>query len=195
MVTVRQHFAVPSPTAIEAELKRIQYKQSYSHALKSTLFSIITIAAALVLISVAVLPVFQINGNSMAPTFNSGELVATLRSCDVKKGDVIAFYYNNKVLIKRVVAKGGDKVELDWYGNLKVNGQKVDEPYVSAKAYGECNIEFPYTVPTGKVFVMGDMRSLSVDSRNTEVGCVSQEQIIGKVIIRLWPFSKITVLN
>ena len=195
MVTVRQHFAVPSPTAIEAELKRIQYKQSYSHALKSTLFSIITIAAALVLLSVAVLPVFQINGNSMAPTFNSGELVATLRSCDVKKGDVIAFYYNNKVLIKRVVAKGGDKVELDWYGNLKVNGQKVDEPYVSAKAYGECNIEFPYTVPTGKVFVMGDMRSLSVDSRNTEVGCVSQEQIIGKVIIRLWPFSKITVLN
>lgn len=128
----------------------------------------------------------------MTPNFNDGELIATLRSSDVKKGDVIAFYYNNKVLVKRVIAQGGDKVELDWYGNLTVNGQKVDEPYLTAKAYGECDIKFPYIVSEGKVFVMGDYRSVSIDSRNTEVGCISQEQIIGKVIIRLWPAAKIT---
>lgn len=192
---VREHFSVPSPTAIETELRRIGYKQSYSSTFKSTLFTIITIIAILVLISALILPVFRINGNSMSPAFNNGELVATLRRSDVNTGDVIAFYYNNKVLIKRVVAQGGDKVSLDWYGNLTVNGEKVDEPYVASKAFGECNIEFPYTVPTGKVFVMGDLRSVSIDSRNTEVGCVSQEQIIGKVIVRLWPFSKITVFN
>jgi signal peptidase I len=156
---------------------------------------IITVIAIFVIVSVTVLPVFKINSDSMSPTFNKGDIVATLRSSDVKTGDVIAFYYNNKVLVKRVIAKSGDEVMLDWYGNLTVNGEKIDEPYISKKAFGEANVTFPYTVSAGKVFVMGDERTGSIDSRNTEIGCISQEQIIGKVVIQLWPFKKIAIIK
>lgn len=195
MVTVKQPMIIPTPEVVEAELSRVRYREAYARTLRSTFCALLSIAAAIVLLSALVLPVFRVNGTDMNPTLTTGELVVTLRKAQVKPGDVIAFYYNNKVQIKRVIAVGGDVVSVDAYGQVTVNDQPLDEPYLTDKAYGECNITYPYRVSDGKIFVMGDHRSVSIDSRHTEVGCVAQEQIIGKVILRVWPFSAIHVFE
>ena len=133
------------------------------------------------------LPVLQVYGSSMSPTLTDRDIVLTLKTSKFETGDVIAFYYNNKILIKRVIAHAGDWVDITPEGDVYVNGELLDEPYLDVKAYGDCNIEFPYQVPESRVFVMGDHRSISVDSRNTAVGCVAEEQIVGKLIFRVWP--------
>jgi signal peptidase I len=179
----------PSSEQLEAELKRIKYKQRYRVVLKSTVYTLITVAAIAVLVATLWLPVLQIYGSSMTPTLQDGEIVMSVKTSDLKQGDIIAFYYNNKILVKRVIAKSGDWVDIDTDGNVYVNGEKLEEPYLTEKALGDCNITLPYQVPEDKIFVMGDHRATSIDSRNTALGCISQELTIGKLVFRVWPLS------
>ncbi len=181
----------PSVEQLEAELKRERYKSRYRTVLKSTIYTLITVAAAAVLVATLWLPVLQIYGSSMTPTLQDGEILFSVKTEQMEQGDVIAFYYNNKILVKRVIAQPGDWVNLDEDGTVYVNSVVLDEPYVSEKSIGECNIELPYQVPDGKIFVMGDHRSTSIDSRSTVVGCVEQEQIVGKIIFRIWPLDRL----
>ena len=148
------------------------------------------VAALAILIANFLVPAFQIYGNSMTPTLTEGEIVLALKGDDYEIGQLIAFYYNNKILVKRVIAGPGDWVDIDEDGNTYVNNQLLDEPYVSEKSLGDCNIEMPYQVPENRIFVMGDHRSVSVDSRNSSIGCISQEQIAGKLVFRVWPLPK-----
>lgn len=176
---------------IRDELKRENTRGRYAKAIRSTVYVLITIAAAAVLISTLLLPIFRIYGNSMTPAIQAGNFVAAVKGSDFEQGDVIAFYYNNKILVKRVIALPGDWVDIDETGNVFVNDEYLDEPYVQDKALGECDIEFPYQVPDGRLFVCGDHRSTSVDSRSSTVGCVAEEQIAGKIVFRIWPLDEI----
>ena len=180
----------PTTEQLEGELKRVRYKSRYRSVLRSTIYSLITVAAIAVLIATLWLPVLQVYGNSMTPTLQNGEIIFTVKVSEFEPGDIISFYYNNKILIKRVIARSGVWVNMDADGNVYVNETLLDEPYLDEKAFGDCNIELPYQVPEGRVFVMGDQRSTSVDSRNSAVGCVAQEQIVGKLLFRVWPLEK-----
>ena len=180
----------PTTEQLESELKRVRYKSRYRSVLRSTIYSLITVAAIAVLIATLWLPVLQVYGNSMTPTLQNGEIIITVKVSEFEPGDIISFYYNNKILIKRVIARSGEWVNMDADGNVYVNETLLDEPYLDEKAFGDCNIELPYQVPEGRVFVMGDHRSTSVDSRNSAVGCVAQEQIVGKILFRVWPLEK-----
>ena len=175
---------------LEAELKYEKYKRSFAFSLRNTVFTLITVAAVAVLVAVLLMPVLQIYGSSMAPTLEEGEIVLSLKGNKFEIGDVMAFYYNNNILVKRVVAEAGDWVDITEDGTVYVNNVAIDEPYLIDKAYGETNIELPYQVPESRVFVLGDHRSVSIDSRNTAVGCVASEQIVGKIVFRVWPLSK-----
>ena len=180
----------PTTEQLEGELKRVRYKSRYRSVLRSTIYSLITVAAIAVLIATLWLPVLQVYGNSMTPALQNGEIIFTVKVSEFEPGDIISFYYNNKILIKRVIARSGEWVNMDADGNVYVNETLLDEPYLDEKAFGDCNIELPYQVPEGRVFVMGDHRSTSVDSRNSAVGCVAQEQIVGKILFRVWPLEK-----
>ena len=180
----------PTTEQLEGELKRVRYKRRYRSVLRSTIYSLITVAAIAVLIATLWLPVLQVYGNSMTPALQNGEIIFTVKMSEFEPGDIISFYYNNKILIKRVIARSGEWVNIDADGNVYVNETLLDEPYLDEKAFGDCNIELPYQVPEGRVFVMGDHRSTSVDSRNSAVGCVAQEQIVGKILFRVWPLEK-----
>lgn len=191
MVQDVKEIEIPSLEFLEAELKKEQYKRSYGRALKSTVFSLMVVAAVAVLIAVLLLPVLQISGTSMTDTLQNEDIVVAVNSSKFETGDVIAFYYNNNILIKRVIASSGDWVDIDEDGNVYVNEVVLEEPYVKEKAFGECDIDLPYQVPDGKCFVMGDHRSTSIDSRSTEVGCVSSDVIVGKIFFRVWPLPEI----
>lgn len=185
----------PTLEQLEAELRKEQYKRNYGRVLRSTTFSLLVVAAAAVLIAVLVLPVLQINGFSMTDTLQDGDIVVAVNSKKFTAGDIIAFYYNNSILVKRVIAAAGDWVDIDENGNVYVNGELLNEPYITDKALGECNIELPYQVPDGKCFVMGDHRATSIDSRNTAVGCISDGMVVGRIIVRVWPMEQIGFIN
>lgn len=193
----RRNKAIAPPTVeqLETELNRVQYKKRYHTVLKSTIYTLITVAAVAILVATLWLPVLQIYGNSMTPTMQNGDIVFTLKTSNFQHGDVLAFYYNNKILVKRVIACPGEWVDIEPNGTVFVNNQQIFEPYITDMAYGDANIELPYQVPDGKLFVMGDHRSTSVDSRNTAVGCVAQEQIVGKIVFRIWPASGIGLVR
>ena len=176
---------------LEEELKRDTYKKRYWHMLRSTVSILIVVAAIVVLISNLFLPVLRIYGSSMTPTLVNGNIVAAMRYGNYDRGDVIAFYYNNKILVKRVIGLPGELVDIDENGNVSINGETLEEPYLEETALGECDIELPYQVPDGRYFVMGDHRSVSSDSRSSQVGCISEEQIIGKLFFRIWPLNEI----
>lgn len=178
---------MPTLEQLQKEVDRVHYRRDFSRVLINTVYSLVVVAAIAVLVAVLLLPILRIYGHSMNDTLDEGDIVVSLKGSDFKTGDIVAFYYNNKILIKRVIGQAGDWVDIDQDGNVYVNGNLIDEPYLQEKAFGECNIELPYQVPESKVFVMGDNRSVSVDSRNTAVGCVAEEQIVGKVVYRLWP--------
>ena len=180
---------IPTRQELEAELRRVRYKSRYRSVLRSTVYTLITVAAVAILVATLWLPVFQIYGNSMAPTLQDGEIIFSVKTSKLEPGDIISFYYNNKILVKRVIAHPGDWVDIDEAGNVLLNGVPLEEPYLEEKALGDCDIPLPYQVPDGKYFVMGDHRSISVDSRSTAVGCVAQEQIVGKILFRVWPLN------
>ena len=182
---------IPAIEQLEEELKRERDKRRKKTVFKSTIYTLATVAAVAVLVATLWLPVLEIYGNSMTPTLQDGEIVFSMKTSDLEPGDIVAFYYNNNILVKRVVCGPADWIDIDGDGNVYVNGVELDEPYLSEKALGDSNIELPYQVPDGKVFVMGDHRSTSVDSRNTSVGCVAYDQIVGKIIFRIWPLDKI----
>lgn len=189
---MKYHAELEKPTAqqLEQELHRVQYRSRYRRVLRSTVYTLITVAAIAILVATLWLPVLQIYGSSMTPTLADGQIVFTVKTSKFEKGDIIAFYYNNKILVKRVVADAGEWVDIDADGNVLINETPLEEPYVKDKAFGDCNIELPYQVPDSRVFVLGDHRSTSVDSRNTAVGCVAQEQIVGKIVFRIWPLQQ-----
>lgn len=182
---------IPEVSQIEEELNRAKHRHRYSKVLLSTIYSLITVAAIAVLIATLWLPILQIYGNSMTPTLSDGNIVVSMKTSDFDTGDIVAFYYNNKILVKRVIAGPGDWVNIADDGTVYVNDVEVDEPYLTEKAFGDCNIELPYQIPESRYFVMGDHRSVSIDSRNTELGCVAEEQVIGKVLFRVWPIERI----
>lgn len=180
----------PDIQQVEAALKREKYKRRYYRALRSTIYSLIVVAAVSVLVATLWLPVLQIYGTSMTPILSDGDIVVSLKSSEFSQGDILVFYYNNKILVKRVIAMAGDWVDIDEDGTVYVNGEALDEPYVQEKSLGDCDIELPYQVPDGRLFVMGDHRSVSADSRSTAVGCVASEQIVGKLVFRVWPLTQ-----
>lgn len=182
---------MPTVDELEMELSRVQYRNCYGKILRNTVFTLITVAATAVLVAVLFLPVLQIYGHSMAPGLEEGDIVAALKGAEFQTGDVVAFYYNNKILVKRVIAGPGDWVDIDAEGNVSVNGKALDEPYLSEKSLGECDIDLPCQVPENRWFLMGDHRSVSVDSRSAAVGCVSEEEIVGRLVFRAWPLEKI----
>lgn len=186
---------IPTIEQLEAELQRERYNKRYGRVLRSTIYTLITVAAVAVLVATLWLPVLQIYGSSMAPTLVDGNIVVSLKAGDLETGDIVAFYYNNKILVKRVIAGPGDWVDIKEDGTVYVNNEELDEPYLTEKAFGDCNIELPYQVPDSRIFVMGDHRSVSVDSRNTAVGCVADEQIVGKLVFRIWPLDSFGPLN
>lgn len=191
----KQPLEVPDLEALEAELARVKYKSRFRQTLLGTIYVLITVAAVAILIATLWLPVLRITGTSMAPTLEDGELVVSVKNSAFERGDMVAFYYNNKVLVKRVVALAGEWVNIDADGNVYINDVLYDEPYLAEKSIGQCDIEFPYQVPDGRVFVLGDHRSVSVDSRSKAVGCVAQEQIVGRLIMRIWPMEKAGALQ
>ena len=191
----KEVLTVPTTQQLESELKRVRYKRKYRTVMKSTIYMLITVAAVAILVATLWLPVLQIYGSSMAPAMQNGDIVFSVKSSNFKQGDMIAFYYNNKILVKRVIAGPADWVDITEDGTVFVNDEMLEEPYVEEKAFGDTNIELPYQVPDGRFFVMGDYRSTSVDSRNTAVGCVAQEQMVGKIVFRIWPLDTIGPLH
>ena len=187
----KQNSRLPEVAELERELEREQYKVRYRQTLKSTIYALITVAAAAVLVATLWLPVLKIYGNSMTPTLNNGQIVLSWKTRELETEDIIAFYYNNKVLVKRVIAQPGDWVDIDGDGNVYVNGTLLEEPYLAEKARGECDIELPYQVPENRYFVMGDHRSTSVDSRSSVVGCIAEDQIVGRLVLCVWPLEEL----
>lgn len=180
---------------IEEERKKQERQKEYKRILLHTISMIVVAAALSVLLATRFLPVLQVSGVSMEPALKDGETVILLKQDKCKTGDLIGFYYQNKILLKRVIGKAGDEIDIDQNGTVYVNHQKREENYVKEKALGECDIQFPYQVPDGKLFVMGDCRSLSIDSRNTSIGCVAQEQVVGKVVFRIWPLERMGMIH
>ena len=181
---------MPSTQQLEAELNRVKYRSRYRSVFRSTVYTLITVAAVSILVATLWLPVLQIYGSSMTPTLQDGEIIFSVKTSEFEPGEIVAFYYNNKILVKRVICGPGDWIDIDEDGTVYVNEVRLEEPYLTEKTLGDCNIDLPFQVPDGKVFVMGDHRSTSVDSRNTAVGCVAQEQIVGKIIFRIWPLNR-----
>ena len=182
--------ALPGTAELTEAVKRDRYVHRFTATVRSTFLSLIVVAAIVILVAVLLLPILRIYGKSMNGTLDSGDIVVSIKSSELKTGDVVAFYYNNNILVKRVIANPGEWVDIDKDGNVYVNNVKLEEPYIEEKAYGETNIELPYQVPEGKIFVMGDNRLVSIDSRNTSIGCISEEQIVGKIVFRVWPFAQ-----
>ena len=187
--------SLPTAEQLDMERRRLRYKRRYNRTLRSTVAILIVVAALAVLAATLWMPVLRVYGSSMAPTLHNGEILISVKTKDFSSGDIIAFYHGNKLLIKRYIAGPSDYVNVDEDGNVSVNGTLLDEPYLAEKAYGEADIEFPYQVPDQRYFVMGDNRSVSIDSRSSIVGCITGDQIVGKVVFRVWPLSAFGPLN
>ena len=186
--------SLPTKKQVEAERKRYRRKKAYNKALRGTVYVLTIVAAVAVLIATLILPVLQIEGTSMEPTLSNGDIVLLTKTTRFNRGDLCGFTWNNKLLIKRVIGVPGDWIEIDTDGTIYLNGEMLEEPYVEQPAFGECDLEFPFQVPQEQYFVVGDMRESSIDSRNSLIGCIPKDQIVGKVFFRVWPFNRISFL-
>lgn len=186
---------LPEISQLENELKYERYKKKYLRTLLNSLGIIIVAASIAVLISTLWMPVYEIYGNSMEPTLKDGQIVLTFKGSSFEKGDIVALYYGNKLLVKRVIASPGQWVDIKQDGTVYIDNQKIEEPYLDEKALGNCDISFPYQVPDGKYFFLGDHRATSQDSRSSQVGCASDDQIVGKVSFSIWPLSEFGKIN
>lgn len=182
---------VPTIGQLEQELKRVRHKTEYRRTLRGTIYVLVIVAAAAVLVATMFMPVLQVCGTSMEPTMESGQIVLARKNAKFTQGDVVAFYYNNKILLKRVIGKPGDWINITQDGTVYVNDLELEEPYLTDKSLGQCDITFPYQVPDGRLFVLGDHRATSVDSRATAIGCIADDFIVGKVELRVWPLDRI----
>ena len=183
--------ALPRAADLEALVNRIRYEKRFRSSIINTLMTLVVVAAAAILIAILVLPILRIYGQSMSETLDNGDIVVSVKTADLETGDIVAFYYNNTILVKRVIGQSGDWIDIAKDGTVSVNQQELEEPYLDKKAYGEIDIKLPYQVPEGRTFVMGDNREISIDSRTVMIGCISEEQIVGKIIYRVWPLNKI----
>ena len=193
--TFNRKITIPTAKQIEAEILREKYNRKYKQVLRSTVYSLIVVAAVAVLIATLAFPVLQISGSSMEPTLNDEEIVVLLKTTNMKKGELCCFSYQNKLLIKRVIGLPGDKINIDENGNVYINDEPLNEPYVTDKALGECDITFPCYVTDNHYFVLGDHRSTSIDSRSSVIGLVSEEYIVGKIFFRIWPFDSLSFVD
>jgi signal peptidase I len=189
----KKEVSLPTKKQVETERKRHRRQKAYNKALGGTVYVLTIVAAVAVLIATLILPVLQIEGSSMEPTLYNGDIVLLMKTTRFDYGDLCGFTWNNKLLIKRVIGLPGDWIEIDTDGTVYLNGEKLEEPYVEHKAFGECDLEFPFQVPQEQYFVIGVMRESSIDSRNTVIGCIPKDQIVGKVFFRVWPFKKISL--
>ena len=188
----KKEVSLPTKSQVETERKRYRRQKAYNKALRGTIYVLTIVAAVAVLIATLILPVLQIEGTSMEPPLSNGDVVLLMKTTHFERGDLCAFTWNNKLLVKRVIGLPGDWIEIDTDGTVYLNGDKLDEPYVQQTALGECDLEFPFQVPQEQYFVIGDMRESSIDSRNSLIGCILKDQIVGKVFFRVWPFKKIS---
>ena len=184
---VMPEYDFPKIEELKIELKRERYKRRFMKLLRSTVSALIVVAAVAALIATLVFPVLQIAGNSMEPSLTEGNLVLLVKTNKLETGDLCAFYYSNKILIKRIIAAPGDYLWIDEKGTVFLNGEELEEPYITKKALGECDVEFPYQVPENAYFMMGDHRETSIDSRSSTIGCISEDQIVGKIWCKIWP--------
>lgn len=180
----------PTLSQLEEELKREKHKTRYNRTLRSTVYTLVVVAAIAVLVATIWMPVLRIYGTSMTPTVSEGEIVVSLKGSSFEHGDILALYYGNKLLVKRYIAGPGQWVDIDRDGTVYVDGEPLEEPYLTEKALGDCTIDLPYQVPDGRYFVMGDHRSTSQDSRSAVVGCISEDQIVGRIVFRVWPLPR-----
>ena len=187
----KKEVSLPTKSQVETEQKRYRRQKAYNKALGGTVYVLTIVAAIAVLVATLVLPVLQIEGTSMEPTLINGDIVLLTKTTNFDRGELCGFSWNNKLLIKRVIGIAGDWIEMDTDGTVYLNGEKLDEPYAERLSVGECDLEFPFQVPQEQYFVLGDMRESSIDSRNTLIGCVAKDQIVGKVFFRIWPFKTI----
>ena len=191
----KEKITLPKAELIRTELKRERNRIRYRRVIKSAIYALIIVAAVAALIATLVLPVLQISGESMEPTLNNGEIVVLVKTTKMDRGDLCGFSYNNKILIKRVIGLPGEVINIDAAGTVYVNGEALDEPYLTGKSLGECDIEFPYQVPENQYFMMGDKRDTSIDSRSSVIGCIGKDQLVGKIFFRIWPFEKIEFIE
>lgn len=181
---------LPKIDALKSELRRERYKRRFRRVLRKTVDALIVVAAVAAIIATLLLPVLQIAGTSMEPTLNDGDIVVLAKTDKLETGDLCAFYYSNKILIKRVIATPGDYLWLEPDGTVFLNGVELEEPYLTEKALGECDISFPYQVPENAYFMMGDQRETSIDSRSSVIGCIATDHLIGKILFKFWPVSE-----
>lgn len=186
---------IPSKEAVVAERKRIRHKKEYYRLMRGTIYALIVVASIAVLIATLILPMVQVTGESMTPTLDDGDILMLVKTDDFETGDLCGFYYQNKLLLKRVIGVPGDVIEIDKNGVVSVNGEVISEPYLTERALGECDIEFPYQVPENRYFVLGDHRSTSIDSRSSAIGCIEESQVVGKVFLRVWPISRLSFVK
>lgn len=185
----------PNVEQLEAELDREKRKARLHKVIRNTFYTLVVVASCAVLVAILFLPVLRIHGSSMTPTFHEGEIVVSVKSDDVHPGDIVGVYFGSKVLVKRVIAVEYQWVNIDAEGNVYIDGELLDEPYLTEKALGECNIDLPYQVADNSIFVMGDHRATSIDSRNTSVGSINLENVVGRIVFRVWPMNGFGIIR